>query len=111
MTQERKKSDQIEAKAKAKAKAKTKNTKQNSSFFFFFSYPQSTKSQNARFITPKTQEGNHSPPLFVFILFSDQTQNGNKPAGEFGGVDQIESESLEEKEEQTLHQNGQKLKC
>lgn len=47
----------------------------------------------------------------MFILFSDQTQNGNKPAGEFGGVDQIESESLEEKEEQTLHQNGQKLKC
>lgn len=47
----------------------------------------------------------------MFILLSDQTQNGNKPAGEFGGVDQIESESLEEKEEQTLHQNGQKLKC
>lgn len=108
MTQERKKSNQIQAEAKAKAKAKTKNTKQKASFFFFFSI---LKPQNARFITPTTQEGNHSPPLFVFILFSDQTQNGNKPAGEFGGVDQIESESLEEKEEQTLHQNGQKLKC
>lgn len=106
MTQERKKSNQIQA--EAKAKAKTKTTKQKASFFFFFSL---LKAQNARFITPKTQEGNHSPPLFVFILLSDQTQNGNKPAGEFGGVDQIESESLEEKEEQTLHQNGQKLKC
>lgn len=59
----------------------------------------------------KTSSANPPTKLTPYFCPSSflPSENGDS-IGEFGGIDKIEGEEVEEIEE-TVHQNGQKLQC